>query len=381
MPWVLALTALLLSGCSTTNVDDMFPDQTLQYKKSREASENLEIPPDLITGSFDDALDVPSLAGGGATYSDYAGGRERRAAQTSSGAVLPEVANVELERSGNERWLEVQGSPQAVWARIVSFWREQGILLVEQDARVGVMKTDWLENRAEIRQDFITKMMRKVAEGLHSTSTRDQYRVRIDASARPGWTEVHLTHTGMEEHLVPEGIGGTERTVWEPSGSDPEKAAAMTRRLMLYLGASPSQAGAALADSGGGAHAPLAPPARLVSEGGSQVLVIADEYRRGWRMTGSALDRAGFTVDDRDMSNGVYYVRYQDTDAAASADRSFMSRLAFWRDDGIDKVRQYQIRVEGGEHETRVTVLDANGNVDTSPSALKILTLLKDQMI
>jgi len=381
MPSALALTAFLLSGCSTSSVDDMFPDQTLEYKASREASENLEIPPDLLSGSFDDALDVPAVAGGGATYSDYAGGRERRAAQRSSGAVLPEVANVELERSGSERWLEVQGSPQVVWPRLISFWREQGILLVEQDPRVGVMKTDWLENRAEIRQDFITKMMRKVAEGLHSTSTRDQYKVRIDAAARSGWTEVYLTHKGMEEHLVQEGIGGTERTVWEPSGSDPEKAAAMTRRLMLYLGASQSQANAALADSGSESHAPLAPPARLEEAGGAPVLVISDEYRRGWRMIGSALDRAGFTVDDRDRSRGMFYVRYQDTDAASSGDRSFMSRLAFWRDDGIDKVRQYRVRVEGGERETRVTVLDANGNLDSSPSAKKILTLLKEQMI
>lgn len=374
------LLSLLLSGCGSTAVDDMFSDQTLAYKKSREASENLEVPPDLISNSFDDALDVPTLAGGGSTYSDYADGRARRAGAASSGAVLPAVANVELKRSGDQRWLEVQGPPQSVWPRLISFWREQGILLVEQDPAVGVMKTDWIENRAEIRRDFITRMMRKVADGLHSASTRDQYRVRIDSAGRAGWTEVHLTQTGMAERLVTQVVGGTERTVWEPSGSDPDKEAAMTRRLMLYLGASRGQADGALATTGTGSSAVGRSPARLVSEGGGQVLVIADEFRRGWRMTGSALDRAGFTVDDRDMSRGMFYVRYEDADAVAAKKPGLLSRMAFWRNNEIDQVRQYQIQVEGGEQETRVSVRDANGRLDTSPAAMRILNLLKEQM-
>lgn len=372
------LSPLVLSGCGSKTVKNMFPDQTLEYKSSREASENLEVPPDLVSGSFDDALDVPSVAGG-ATYSDYAAGQARRTTRSSSGEVLPEVAGVELERSGRERWLDVNASPQTVWSRVVSFWREQGILLVQQNPTVGTMTTDWLENRAEIRRDFITRMMRKVADGLHSTSTRDQYRVRIDKSNRRGWTEVHLTHTGMSERLVEQAAGGTERTVWEPSGSDSDKEAAMIRRLMLYLGAPRAQADAVRTGATGGSS--IASPARLVAEGGGQVLLIADEFRRGWRMTGSALDRAGFTVDDRDRSRGVYYVRYENADEVPQQKKKgWMSRMAFWRKSGVDSVKQYQIQVQGDERQTRVSVLDANGNLDTSASAGTILALLKDQM-
>jgi uncharacterized lipoprotein len=66
--------------------------------------------------------------------------------------VLPTVAGVTLERSGDKRWLQIESTPQNVWPEVVSFWREQGILLVEQDPAIGVMKTDWLENRAEVRK-------------------------------------------------------------------------------------------------------------------------------------------------------------------------------------------------------------------------------------
>ena len=380
------LLVLALTGCGSATVQEMLPDQTLAYKKSREASENLELPPNLTTGNFDDALDVPALEGGGATYSDYASGRAKRQETAGSGEVLPAVSNVEMRRSGAERWLEVQGPPQQIWPRVIAFWRQQGVLLVEQDPAVGVMKTDWLDNRAEIPQDFITRTLRKVVDGLYATSTRDQYRVQVEAGPKSGTTEVRLTHKGMEEKLVTNTLGDGSRTVWEPSGTDPGKEAEMLRRLMLFLGASEQQAKQALAGApagAGGARAPAASPARVVTEGGSQVLIIGDEYRRGWRMVGSALDRAGFSVEDRDMTRGAYYVRYQDADARARAGAkkpSLGSRLAFWRKDDIDRVKQYQIRVEGNETKTRVTVLDANGNPDGSPAAGRILTLLAEQM-
>lgn len=377
--------ASAVAGCGSAAVQEMIPDQTLAYKKSREASENLELPPNLRSGSFDDALDVPPVEGGGATYSDFASSRSKRPATVASGDVLPDVPNVEMRRSGSERWLEVQATPQQVWPRIVAFWRQQGILLTEQNPAVGVMKTDWLENRAEIPQGFVTRQLRKVVDGLYATSTRDQYRVQVEPGPKTGTTEIRMTHKGMEEKLVTSTLGDSERTVWEPSGADSAKESEMLRRLMLFLGASDKQAKEALvagpATGSVRSSTPTTSRARVTTDGGSQVLVIGEEYRRGWRMVGSALDRAGFSVEDRDMSRGVYYVRYQDTDAGAGKQkRSFTSRLAFWRKDDIDRVKQYQIRVKGDSAETRVAVLDDKGNPDGSASAQRILSLLAEQM-
>jgi len=150
-----ALAVLLLVGCSGT-MEKLLPDESLEYKHQREASENLELPPDLAGGGFDDAMDIPGTAGT-ATYSSYAGERAARTHIAQSGDVLPEVKGVSLQGSGDRRWLEIDAPPSAVWPKVVDFWRSQGILLVEQDPATGVMKTDWIENRAEIRQDFITR--------------------------------------------------------------------------------------------------------------------------------------------------------------------------------------------------------------------------------
>ncbi|WP_295447647.1 outer membrane protein assembly factor BamC [uncultured Thiodictyon sp.] len=377
-----------MAGCSSATLQEMLPGQSVAYKKSRLAEENLELPPDLKSANFDDAMDVPT-AGGGATYSQYAGGRAQRqqAGQPAagSGAVLPAVENVELRRSGDSRWLEVGAIPPAVWPRVVAFWREQGILLVDQNPAVGVMKTDWIENRAEVPTDFVTKMIRKVADGLYATATRDQYTVRMEAGSKPGTTEVHLTHKGMEEKIETGTLGDSKRTVWQPGKNDPGKEAEMMRRLMLYLGAPNKKAAAALAvaaptNAGTGAR-PGGGSSHLVSDGGAPVLVIADEFQRGWRTTGAALDRAGFAVKDRDMSRGVYFVRYEDADAGAAAKkRTWGDRLAFWRKSEIDPVKEYQIKVEGSGQETRVSVLGASGKRDASPSAQRILTLLQGEI-
>jgi outer membrane protein assembly factor BamC len=385
---VRALLAMLLidglTACST--VRELMPDQSLEYKKSRLAEENLELPPDLKSANFDDAMDVPPIAGG-ATYSQYATGQAQRqqSGRPGSEAVLPTVESVQLHRSGDSRWLEVQAPPAQVWPKVVAFWRDQGILLVEQNPAVGVMKTDWIENRAEVPQGFLTRMIRKVADGLYATSTRDQYSIRMEPGTTSGITDLYLTHRGMEEKLETGTLGDAKRTVWQPGKSDPGKESEMLRRLMLFLGAPDKKAAAALAGApGAGAPASgasMAGGARLVGEGSGQVLLIPEDFQRGWRITGAALDRAGFAVKDRDMSRGLYYVRYQDTDAGARPQRrSWTERLAFWRKPDIDTVKEYQIKVEGDDRQTRVSVIEPGGARDASASAGRILALLKEQM-
>jgi outer membrane protein assembly factor BamC len=371
------LCGLVLAGCGSSSViDEMLPDQTLAYKKQREASENLEVPPDLSSGQVDDALDVPPS--GSATYSEYAGERAKRTAVAGSGDVLPEVKDVELMREGNSRWLEVSAPVNVVWPRVVSFWREQGILLVEQNPTIGVMKTDWLDNRAAIRQDFIRRMLEKVADGLYATSTRDQFRVRLERGVKPGTTDIYLTHTAMEERILSNTVGEGSNSVWEPAPSDPGKEAEMLRRLMVYLGVTDQRAAGAVA---GAATASAKPTTvRMVSDGSGSALIISEEFRRAWRQTGVGLDRAGFAVEDRDMTAGTYYVRYDPGSEGAQKKEGFFSRLAFWRSKDFDPVKKYRVHLVGNGDETRVTVLDASGQRDDSPAARKILGLLQDQI-
>lgn len=375
---VSALAVSLPTGCGMgKKIDKVLPDQRLEYKQQREAAENLELPPDLMAASFDDALDIPP-ASGVTTFSEYTGTRARRQRIAGSGDVLPSVAGIEMERAGDQRWLLINQNPQLVWPQVVAFWRQQGILLVEQEPAIGVMKTDWIENRAEVRRDIVTNMFRKVVDGLYSTSTRDQYRVRIDAGPRPGTTEVYLTHQAMEERLVRNTLGEDARTVWEPAPSDPGKEVAMLRRLMLSLGVSDQQARQMLAQQGSSVPARSA---RLAQQGSGGTLVIAEPYRQAWRQVGLALDRSGFAVEDRNRAEGVFFVRYDDPNKRGQEKSGLGSRLAFWKSKNQDAgVEQYQVRLNEDQGQTQVTIHDANGQPDTSPTAERILSLLSEEL-
>jgi outer membrane protein assembly factor BamC len=375
-PVALAVVFLLPACSSGPSIEEYLPDQRLAYKQQREAEENLEIPPDLTAGGFDDALDVPDLGGAGsATYSEYVGERSERRRIASSGDVLPAVQDVELRREGSNRWLEISGTPQQVWPRVVSFWREQGILLVEQNPSTGVMKTDWLENRAEIRKDFVTNVLRRVADGLYATSTRDQYRVRIEPGLNRGTTDLYLTHRAMEERFARNVVGEDTQSIWEPAPSDPGKEAEMLRRIMVHLGVTEQRAGRQAAQ-----QQATAPKSRLeTGAGGETTLVIDEEYRYAWRLTGVALDRVGFAVEDRDRTQGVYYVRYDDPSKGQEKE-GWASKLAFWRSDEVDTVTQYQVKLTGEGNRTRVVVRDRVGRPDNSPTADRILSLLSEQI-
>ncbi|MBB1089673.1 outer membrane protein assembly factor BamC [Rhodopseudomonas palustris] len=384
-----------LAGCSSTQLDQYLPDQRLQYQKQTEARENLELPPDLTAVNFDDALDIPA-ANGTATYSNYTSGRAQQttaSAQSSpiNSAVLPMVAGVTLARSGDKRWLVIQASPQRVWPQLITFWRQQGILLLEQSPTTGIIKTDWIENRADIQKDMVTNLFRKVVDGMYSSGTRDQYRVRLDTGNTPETSEIFLTHHGMQERLVNNALGQDTNSIWEPSASDPDKEVAMMRRLMLHLGVNDQRARQLLTAAPGNEAAAASELTTAPSSRSKAQLTVTNEraellmpqpFADAWRRVGLALDRTGFAVADRDRSKGIFFVRYDDPNREPMANTGLTSRLAFWKETNKDrKVEQYQVRLveqQGGA--TRVTVHDANGAADTTTTAGRILGLVEEAL-
>ncbi|OQX43571.1 MAG: hypothetical protein B0D83_01135, partial [Candidatus Sedimenticola endophacoides] len=366
------LAALGAAGCdSLPRAEDVLPDKKVEYKKARAAGQNLEIPPDLTKSSINDELVIPRASGGGGTTLSSVMEKERITGESVTRAgVLPEVKDIQVVRDGDQRWLVIQGDPEDVWFKTVDFWQESGILLAEQDPTVGIMVTDWLENRANIKSDFITDTVRKVFDGIYSAATRDQYRIRIEPGQGPGTTELYLSHRGMEETILSGRGQDGERTVWNPTGTDHGLEAEMLRRLMVFMGVADQNASRALARKG-----QLKPRSQLLKNASQVSLLIDEGFARAWRLTGVALDRVGFAVEDRDRAQGVYYVRYNDP-MKDEEDPGLLEKLAFWRerDRDIDKENQYQVKLRDRGASTDVVVLDKAGVQDGSETALRILT-------
>ena len=356
---------LLLSACSSTP-----SGEKIDYKRQSQAEQNLEIPPDLTSDSINDAMKVPDITPEAtATYSDYEGDQTKSASTVVATGVLPSIDNIMVRRDGNQRWLEITASPEEVWPKVVAFWRDNGLLLVEQDPTVGIMKTDWLENRADIKQGFLTEFLRKAMDGIYAAATRDQFRVRLEPGETSDVTNLFLTHRGMEEKLVG-GTQGDDRTLWVSRPNDPELEAEMLRRLMVFMGIDDAQAQKQLATK------PVQEPrSKLIKSEQKVELLINEDFSRAWRLTGVALDRVGFVVEDRDRANGIYFVRYDDPDK--EEDQGWLSGLF---KEKIDTENQYQVKLIAQDDKALLQVFDQQKQRDNSSTATRILTLIHEQI-
>jgi outer membrane protein assembly factor BamC len=239
------------------------------------------------------------------------------------------------------------------------------------------METDWAENRAKLPQDVIRGTLGKLFDSLYSTAERDKFRTRLEKGAEPGTVEIYISHRGMYEVYVNEGKSDTR---WQPRPADPELEAEMLRRLMVRLGVDESRAKTMVAAEQRHERAKLSR-----ATDGAGALVLEEAFDRAWRRVGLALDRVGFTVEDRDRSQGLYFVRYVDPEIDGKKkddEKGFLSKLMFWKSGSGDKPNQAQYRIhvktEGGS--STVQVLTREGGVDRSDTSKRILGLLYEQL-
>ena len=369
----LALLGIAAAGCSS--VSDIIPDSKRVEYKSAGKVPTLEVPPDLSQIARDDRYAVPDAAGkGSATFSAYSADRTP-AAQAQNTTVLPTVDKVRVERSGNQRWLVVTASADQLWGPVKDFWQETGFIVVVERPDAGVMETDWAEDRAKIGGDIIRNTIGKFLDALYSTGERDKFRTRFEPGAEPGTTDIFISHRGMEEVYT---SSAKDDTRWQPRPPDPELEAEMLRRLMVRLGSENQRAATSVA------AAKAEPRAKLASNNdGTGTLEVYERFDRAWRRVGLALDRVGFTVEDRDRSKGLYFVRYVDPERdTKKTDTGWLSKLNFWKssDPAVDTKVQYRIHVSESGANSRVQVLSSEGGTDKSKTAKKILGLLYQQL-
>ena len=366
------IASVSLAGCSMS-----LETKKIDYKSAGKVPP-LDIPPDLTNTASDDRYVVPDVSPrGSATLSVYNQERQGRPLQSADATnLLPDLANVSVERAGAQRWLVVKAAPDQVWPVVKEFWQELGFIIKTEQPEAGIMETDWAEDRAKIPQDAIRNVLGKVLDSLYSTAERDKFRTRLEPGKQTGTTEVYISHRGMYEVL--EGGDGGKRTIWQPRPSDPELEAEMLRRLMVRFGIEETRSKALLAAGKDVERAKLSR-----APNGESTLALNDAFDRAWRRVGLALDRVGFTVVDRDRSQGIYYVRYIDpeTDGEKKKEDGFFSKLAFWRSsDKKTQPEQFRILVADSAEGTQVRMQDKSGAADKSETASKILGLLYEQL-
>lgn len=373
-----ALLALLvlMGGCST--VDNFFQGDKVDYRSKASKTNTLEVPPDL-TQLARDGRYAPQASGSISASTFQTGGAATGAAAVSSSVAPTTVGDVKVMRQGNQRWLVTPMPADKVWTIVRSFWEEQGFELAVSNADAGVVETNWAENRAKIGTDWFRRTVGVVLESLYATGERDKYRTRIERSNASNGTEIYLTHFGMQEVFT---SPQNDRTAWTARPNDPQLEAEFLQRLMVRLGGTADDAKAKLAAStaapGATPGAATAVRARLLTGQTTASLQVDENFDRAWRRVGQSLDRNGFTVEDRDRSAGVYFVRYADPRLAGKEEPGFFSRLFGSTPDGTPV--RYRVSVKADGERSTVAVLSSQGGPENGEVGQRIVNLLLEDL-
>jgi len=360
-----AVLSCFLSGCS------ILEESKIDYKSASQAPK-LEVPPDLTQLRRDSRYQV---AGSNSALASTASAASPTRAAFDAGTAANQSGEARIARIGTQRYLVINRNADFVWEPLREFWKDNGFVLSLDQPELGIMETDWAENRAKLPQDFLRRSIGKILDSLYSTGERDRYRTRVERTANG--LEITITHRGMAEIYT---STSKDATIWSPRAADPELEIEFLRRLMMKLGGESLSANSASTSSVKAASSGEVMPAdvKVIKQNNLPVIEINDGFDRAWRRVGVAIDRTGFTVEDRDRAQGVFFVRYAPP-GTSGKETGFFAKL-FTSDKVIPTLAKYRIAVTSKGEVSTVMVQGADGIPETSANADKIIKLLADEI-
>ena len=330
----LVSVAISLSACTVLESDKV------DYRSASGGvkTTSLDIPPDLTQLSKDTHY---AVVGGSVSASGFKGSQPTAVATGAPMVAAVALGDVRIERAGNQRWLVVNRPADKLWEPVKEFWQDNGFLLAMDQNTLGIMETDWAENRANLPQTGLRKLIGGALDMLYDTGTRDMFRTRMERTGNG--TEIYISHRGMEEVYT---SSSKDTTSWQPRASDPQLEGELLRRLMVRLGTNEAEASAALQASSSNL-------VRGATVKGN-ALILNDVPDNAWRRIGLSLDRVGLSVIDRDYTNRVYYI-------TPNSDDRGLFKKSFGK---LGESYQVQLKTVSA-NQTEVTFADRNGKMLT----------------
>jgi outer membrane protein assembly factor BamC len=368
----LAVLALVAATAGCSSIENMLSGDKADYRANASRNQPLDVPPDLTQLARESryqpqggVISAAAAAGGAAGPATPVAGTPG-VAPTTPGALR-------VERLGQQRWLVVPQTPEQIWPQLKAFWEARGFVVVEDNLKAGVMETDWAEDRSKLPNDVVRSTVGRLLGNFFDTGQRDQFRTRVERTETG--SEVYIIHRGLEELYVGE---RKESTNWRARPNDPQLEADNLARLMVALGAKDDAARTAVAGAAQPATRVTAADGKPAT-GNATSLLVDEPFDRAWRRVGLALDRGGFTVEDRDRAAGLYYVRYVDPANVGKDEPGWFARM-FGDKSNPQAALRYRIQLKASDTKTLLSVQDASGKADTGENAQRIVGLLTNEL-
>ncbi len=362
-----SLVLVVCSGCSSD------PKNKGVYTDKIE-TRSLQVPPDLDAPQDAHQTGMsPEVVSTIQSYSVYSKTQQDNPAFN----VAPDYKNMRLVRQGSLFWLEIQEKPEKAWTDVHDFFTKIGFQIKGEQAQLGMMETNWLENRADVPKNWFSRLLNKV----FSTGMLDKYRIRIERGDTADSSRIFVAHQGLRQvgqgeqldNALTENLGKDD---WVVTNPDPDLEAEMLVRFMAFHGAPETVTQQATAES-----AKAISPASILERDGQVLLEVNDAFARTWRHVELALDRIGFVIEDRNRSAGVYYIKLPES-FRTEAKQTWLSEL-FSSDKSKPISDKYLLVVEDKGDKTLVSVrqLDNKDTAVIPKVAKKILSRIQENIL
>jgi len=378
---LLVFIPILLLGCMSLEEIPIIDKVTQPDYVSSKKSKKLEIPPDLDEINTSNEY---SISGQPTSLKQY---QNKDEAKEMANLLQNKKEKIKVVKSGNMRWLVVPASQNQVWPVVESFWEDMGFE-VSSSKRKGIMETRWIAESDLNKDDGTLGKFDAWLDALANTGTRRKFRTRIEDGIEEGTTEIYLSQRsvlkGLDEHYDRKAkhYEGTVNpdTVYkiQEYKSDEKQNNAeiksnfkeddleiqyeLLRRLMVKLGNTDLDAKELLN------NAQEIKRAELISDENYKYIILSDNYSRSWRRLSLAIDMVGFLVEDKNRSDGVFYIKYSNLeidDTKPKKKKGIISKLAFWEDETENEEdsegqEKYRKEIEGDETEKLSTNKEEN---------------------
>ena len=325
--------ACALASCGWLGGDKgIFRDRGNDYRRA-EVEPSLKIPPSLDGSAIDDSYVIPEIDQKSVLAGEFTVPQPEPLSQDADRDA------VVISRFGDEQWILVKGSPGAVWPRLRLFLNYNNIDVVRVDAQQGIIETAWFDPKE---------------------APRERYLIRVDQGVQRETSEIYVTQADLR--------AGDD---WPALSSSGEREDLVVKNLAQYL--ADSNAGSTISLLAERAHDTSGKVTLDIDDARVPVLKLALAYERGWASLINAVNKAGFTIDDRNHSAGLIYTHFKDKDEGE--DDGWFSG---WFSDEEDTGKAYLIRVKR-EHSRLmdITVEHQNGDEMDPAQAEKLLKLIR----
>jgi len=366
------LLLVFLSSCSTT--EEIFDEITAPDYVSSSKARRLEVPPDLSELDHNEKYSVPGEAKSYKEFLDNEKNLSNSSENYNRQKVISNPEGMKIVKSGVLRWLVVEKDPDIIWPHIKDFWEELGFRVLVANKRTGIIETEWMDTD-DLKLDSNAGALStfdKWLDSLSGFSDKRKFRTRVEYGPK-NTTEIYVSqrsaaaatdqHSRILSSRSAEYNASTIYKIEEYKSDSDEKNNAkidisesrklddyeidseLLTRLMIKLGATDFDAREKVNNPENLVKATLA------ENKNESHITLFDPYDRSWRRLGLALDIIGFITEDKNRSEGIYFVRFGDLELPAAAEKKIeekgiIDKLIFWDDEKEEKINDTEVKKE-----------------------------------